>query len=236
MHLMDWNLSPTDAIKLQEELSHKLILNPKVKCRLVCGVDVAFDNLSPLSISPSTKAYAVCCSFSVPKLKLIEEVSEIVYINYPYIPGLFAFREGPALLGAIKKLHSDPDLVLFDGHGIAHPRRFGIASHIGYLLNKPTIGCAKTKLIGTYKEPGIREGSWEPLIFEEDIVGAVVRTKEGVKPVFVSPGNLMDVETSVRIVISLARGYRIPEPLRIADIKSRILRNSKLQPRSSVSS
>ncbi|MDI6856597.1 MAG: endonuclease V [Candidatus Thermoplasmatota archaeon] len=219
---MDWNLSPGEASKLQERLSQKLVLALKIKePKFVCGVDVAFD---------TNKAYAVCCLFSVPELKLIEEATAIMSINYPYLPGLFAFREGPALLQAIKKLkevrpRTEPDLILFDGHGIAHPRRFGIASHLGYLLNKPTIGCAKTRLVGEYDEPGTKRGSWTPLVFEKAVVGAVVRTKDRVKPVFLSPGNLIDIETAVKIVLLLTRGYRIPEPLRIANIKSRKLKS-----------
>ncbi|MCK4352658.1 endonuclease V [candidate division WOR-3 bacterium] len=226
---MDWSLSSVSplrrsfseasrrkAFKMQEELSQKLILEPVTyNFKSICGTDVAF------TTNNSGIAYAVCCLFSFPELKLIEESRATMPINYPYIPGLFAFREGPILLKVIKKLHVEPDIILFDGHGIAHPRGFGLASHLGYLLSKPTIGCAKTRLVGEYKEPGAKQGSSSLLTLNKKIIGAAVRTKDGIKPVFISPGNLIDLETSIKIILSVSQGYRIPEPLRLAHIKSR---------------
>lgn len=236
---MDWSLSLKEAKEFQLKSSKELILKTvNESFRLICGVDAAFSN---------DKVYAVACSFYANvdfmecknsvfaykvrdfALQIIEETEEVRDINYPYVPGFFAWREGPALIEAIKKLKTKPDVILVDGQGIAHPRGFGIASHIGLLLKIPTIGCAKTRLIGTYKEPGIKRGSWSNLFFNKKIVGAVVRTKTEVKPVFVSPGNLIDLETSIRTVLSVSK-YRLPEPLRIANIKSKKLKiNAKFQ-------
>jgi deoxyribonuclease V len=138
------------------------------------------------------------------------------------VSGFLAFREGTALINAIKKLKTLPTVILVDGHGIAHPRGFGIASWIGYLLKVPTIGCAKNKLIGEYKMPKIEKGEWSPLVFNKKIIGAVLRTREKVKPIFISPGNLIDLETSITLVLSVSK-YRIPEPLRIANMEAKRL-------------
>ncbi len=155
----------------------------------------------------------------------MEDVFARKKARFPYIPGLLAFREGHAIISAIGKLTVAPDLVLIDGQGIAHPEGFGIASHIGVILGIPTIGCAKSRLVGEYEAPGSMKGNWTYLYHRGAKVGAVVRTRSFVKPLFVSPGHLIDIESSVEIVLECTSGFRIPEPLRAADRLSRKLRN-----------
>jgi deoxyribonuclease V len=145
-------------------------------------------------------------------------------LSFPYVPGFLAFREGPAIIAAIKKLFHIPDLILVDGQGIAHPRQFGLASYIGVRLDIPTIGCAKSRLIGDYKEPGNKKGSWSPLGLGDDIVGAVLRTKDNVRPLFISPGHRTDVKSAILLTLSCLGNYRIPEPIRCADIHSKIIK------------
>ena len=145
-------------------------------------------------------------------------------IAFPYIPGLLTFREAPVLLKAFSQLPQEPDLLLLDGQGIAHPRSLGIAAHLGVLLNLPAIGCAKSRLCGEYEEPGMEKGSTAPLKDNGKTVGMVVRTRTGTKPVFVSPGHKMDFATSMKIVLALCRTYRIPEPLRQAHAFVNLLR------------
>jgi deoxyribonuclease V len=205
------------ATKYQEKMGQKLTLTPPdYEFKTVCGVDASFK---------ATKIYGVACLFSINstnKVKLIEKAFVTQKIYYPYVSGFLAFREGTALINAIKKLKTLPTVILVDGHGIAHPRGFGIASWIGYLLKVPTIGCAKNKLIGEYKMPKIEKGEWSPLVFNKKIIGAVLRTREKVKPIFISPGNLIDLETSITLVLSVSK-YRIPEPLRIANMEAKRL-------------
>jgi deoxyribonuclease V len=147
-------------------------------------------------------------------------------VPFPYIPGLLSFREGPALVKALAKLTVQPDMVLFDGQGIAHPRRLGIASHIGVLLGIPTIGCAKSRLVGEYSEPHVQKGSCSPLRHKGVTVGTALRTRSHIQPVFVSPGHLVDIDTSVQVVLECTGKYRIPEPLRRADMFSKKLKES----------
>jgi deoxyribonuclease V len=137
-------------------------------------------------------------------------------VTFPYVPGLLSFREGPAVLDALDKLKSPPDLLIFDGHGLAHPRRFGLACHLGLLVDIPAIGCAKSRLCGQYEEPGPHRGDTMPLIDKGEVVGAAVRTRAGVKPVFVSIGHRVDLPTSIHYVLACCRGYRLPETTRWA--------------------
>ncbi len=168
----------------------------------------------------------VVCLYKYPEMVFIEESYVIEKGRFPYIPGFLSFREGPAIIKAISKLKKKPDLIMLDGQGIAHPMNFGIASHIGVITGIPAIGCAKSRLIGEYDEPGLAKGSYSILYYKEEIIGVVLRTKEGVKPVFVSPGHLINIEDSVKIILNSTKGYRIPEPLRRADILSRRFRAS----------
>jgi len=157
--------------------------------------------------------------FSYPELTEIERVYTVSDERFPYIPGLLAFREGPAIIETFGKLKKKPDLLIIDGQGIAHPRGFGIACHVGVLLGIPALGIAKKRLYGTYNEPGLKKGSWSPLLSGEgDVIGSVLRTRDNTKPVFVSPGHKLDIDSARKIALECARRYRIPEPTRRADI------------------
>jgi deoxyribonuclease V len=209
------NLNPQDAKKLQEKLEKRVSLKNGFKeIETICGVDVAFNE---------THAYAAAVVLSYPNLEVIEEKSSETILNYPYVPGLLAFREGPAIISCLDKLKNEPDLLMLDGQGIAHPRGLGIASHIGVIFGKPAIGCAKSKFIGQYEEPNKKRGEFSFLFNGNKKIGIVLRTRTDVKPVFVSPGHLIDLQTSAKIVLTSSTKYRIPEPLRIADKKSREL-------------
>ncbi len=197
--------------KLQIELSKKVILkNSLSRINTVAGVDVSY-------VERVKKAFATIVIFSYKNLEIIEKRYHISDINFPYIPGLLSFREIPPLLKCIKKCKIDPDLFICDGQGIAHPRGIGLASHLGLILNKPTIGCAKKKLVGSFIPPPQNIKSWSPLWYKDKFIGGVLRSKIKVKPIFVSPGHLMDVYTSIEIVKNLITKYKLPEPTRIAD-------------------
>jgi deoxyribonuclease V len=213
-----WKVSPREAILIQEGLRKKLRLSPPPKpFRKIAAGDVAYSRTDD-------QLYAVFLLFSYPDLAPLGDASAHGKVTFPYVPGLLSFREAPVLLKAFSRLKTTPDLILIDGQGIAHPRSMGIAAHLGVLLNLPSIGCAKSRLLGSEAEPEWSQGSAVPLIEKGKTVGMIVRTRAGVKPVYVSPGHKMDLETSVKIVLSLCRGYRIPEPLRQAHISVTQLR------------
>jgi len=157
---------------------------------------------------------------------VVEEQTATLSIAFPYVPGYLTFREGPAVLAAWRKLRRKPDAMLFDGHGIAHPRRFGIASHIGVVLSVPSVGCAKKRLVGEHAEPGPNRGDWAVLAIEGETVGAVLRTRPGVKPVFVSPGHRADLATSIDLVLRFCSRYRLPDPARRAHQLTREMRQA----------
>jgi deoxyribonuclease V len=207
-----WKVSPREAIRIQEKLRKKLLLRrPTTPFKKIAAGDVSYSRLDDMT-------HAAFLLFSYPDLTLLERVSAKGRASFPYIPGLLTFREAPVLLKAFSGLTARPDLILIDGQGIAHPRSMGIAAHIGLMLSLPSIGCAKSRLIGTHGNLAPGRGSALPLVAGDRTVGMVVRTREGVRPVYVSPGHKMDLDTSVKIVLSLCRGYRIPEPLRQAHI------------------
>src|SRR3989337_1986485 len=212
-NLHKWDVSPAEAIEIQKDLRKKIITeNEFGEVRYIAGADISFNRRSPLG-------YAVVVVMTFPDLEVVEEKRVKAEIKFPYIPGLLAFREAPILLKAFEKLKKEPDLIIFDGQGIAHPRGMGIASHLGIILNKPTIGCAKSRLFGTYNEPGKNEGDFSYLYSTQetdDVIGAVVRTKSNTKPVFVSIGHKIDLQTAIKFILECRRGYRIPEPTRIA--------------------
>jgi deoxyribonuclease V len=210
--LHPWKVSPAEAVQIQEKLRKRLRLRPpRTPVKTVAAGDVAYSREDDMT-------YAAFLLFTYPELIPLESAPAKGRASFPYIPGLLTFREAPVLLKAFSGLKTRPDLILIDGQGIAHPRLMGIAAHIGLILNLPTIGCAKSRLIGTHEEPALDRGETVPLIVGERTAGMVLRTRAGVKPVYVSPGHKMDMETSVKIVLSLCRGYRIPEPLRQAHI------------------
>jgi len=207
-----WNVSPQEASKLQEELRKRIILKKDFsKIKKIAGADISFSK-------GSNRTYTAVIVFSFPELKILEEEYTIGSLSFPYIPGLLTFREGPLLVEAFKKIKIEPDVIIFDGQGIAHPKRLGLATHMGILLDKPTIGCAKSKLIGTYQEPEKGKGFYSLLKDSGEVIGAVLRTKEDVSPVFVSPGHKIDLKSAIEIVLKCLRGYRLPEPTRQAHI------------------
>lgn len=203
-----WYLPPEAAIKLQKKLSNYVIKKSSIrKIRTVGGVDTGYKN---------NIAKAVISILSYPDLALMASAAAREALSYPYVPGLLSFREGPVVLKALEHLEALPDLLIFDGQGIAHPRRLGIASHMGVLLDLPTIGCAKTRLVGIYEEPKNEAGHYTHLKDKGETIGAVVRTRSRVKPVFVSIGHKIDLDTSIHYVLNCCRGYRLPETTRLA--------------------
>jgi deoxyribonuclease V len=208
-----------EARLLQERLRGSVRIRPLDLSRLrrVAAADVTF-----LSEKENVAAAVVVVDY--PSGAVVEEQTAVVRTGFPYVPGYLSFREGPAIVAAWGKLRSLPDAVLFDGQGIAHPRRFGIASHIGVLLDVPSVGCAKSRLVGEHGEPGGGKGEWAPLRHEGEPVGAVLRTRKGVKPVYVSVGHRVDLPTSIALVLSLCTRYRLPDPARRAHQLTRELR------------
>ncbi len=204
-----WDLEPAEAIALQHRLSCSVINKSTLKAvKTVAGVDTAYRQ---------NVARAAVVMMTYPALETMGDAVAERGINYPYIPGLLTFREGPAVLAALSQLETRPDLLIFDGQGIAHPRRCGIASHIGVLMDIPAIGCAKTKLVGQYDEPALQRGSFTLLTHKGQTIGAVVRTRTNVAPVFVSTGHRVSLQDSVRFVLDCCRDYRLPETTRRAD-------------------
>jgi deoxyribonuclease V len=210
-----WDLKPAEAAALQAKLARQVVRQSRIRIEnmaTVAGIDAGYRNET---------AYAAVVVLNLSDLRVLETAVAAKPISFPYVPGLLSFREGPVVLEALDKLKSSPDLLMIDGQGIAHPRRFGIASHIGLLTGIPSVGCAKTRLLGDYEEPQRDRGSTAYLKENGETLGAVVRTRTGVKPVFVSIGHLMDLNGSIRIILRSCRGYRLPEPIRRADQLSR---------------
>jgi deoxyribonuclease V len=193
---------------LQDQLAWQVVRETQLGLvATVAGIDASFGG---------GLARAAVAVLSYPGLQVIESAVAARPVTFPYVPGLLSFREGPAVLDALDKLKSPPDLLIFDGHGLAHPRRFGLACHLGLLVDIPAIGCAKSRLCGQYEEPGPHRGDTMPLIDKGEVVGAAVRTRAGVKPVFVSIGHRVDLPTSIHYVLACCRGYRLPETTRWA--------------------
>lgn len=208
--LHDWNLTPREAAALQRQLSERVERSDRIGAvGRIAGIDVGFE-----SDGRVTRAAVAVLSF--PQLLLVEHAIARLPTRFPYVPGLLSFREAPAALAALEKLPTLPDLVLYDGHGIAHPRRMGIASHVGLLAGIPTIGVAKTRLTGEYGNVPDWRGAWAPLTDKGELIGAVLRTRVGVKPVFVSIGDRISLATAVAWVMSCTTRYRLPETTRWA--------------------
>ncbi|MHC4322481.1 MAG: endonuclease V, partial [Planctomycetota bacterium] len=174
------------------------------------------DRCSSAGNKKSNMFYASVVVFELETMERVEVVTASGKVDFPYIPGLLSFRESPILLKAFAKIKSNPDVILLDAQGIAHPRGIGLASHMGLLLDKPSIGCAKTRLIGDYNEMGEEVGCYSHLTIKDKVVGAVLRTRKNIKPIFVSPGHKIDLDTSIDLVLKSCRGYRLPEPVRQA--------------------
>lgn len=211
-----WTDNISEAKNIQENLKKKIKISPLEKnLTYIAGVDAAFWQ---------DKIIAVAAFYSYPELSHIEDAYAIEKIVFPYIPGFLSFREGHSILAALHKSSIRPDVLLFDGQGIAHPRGIGIASHIGVLLNIPSIGCAKSRLVGEYEEPDQEKGSLSALIYKGERVGVVLRTRTSVKPLFISPGHMIDIDSSLKIVMNCISNFRMPEPLRRADSLSKKLK------------
>ncbi|MFQ5829567.1 MAG: endonuclease V [Candidatus Methylomirabilia bacterium] len=205
-----WPRTVARARVLQEQLRSRVVLRggPR-RVRLIAGADLAYD-------SDGQRAWAAVVLVEPAEGRLVESVTASGVPPFPYVPGYLSFREGPLIMAAFKRLRRRPDLCLFDGQGLAHPRRFGLACHLGVLLGLPSVGCAKSLLVGEYREPGVKRGDWSPLRLDGEQVGATLRTREGVKPVFVSPGHRITVRQAIRWVLAVSR-FRVSEPIRLAE-------------------
>lgn len=221
-HLHRWDVTYREAITIQEELKKKLILKDEdvIEPKTVAGADISY--------TKDGLFFTAVVLLAWPTMNIIEETYSMERTRFPYIPGLLTFREGPALLKAFEKLRCTPDAVIFDGQGIAHPRGIGLASHIGLFLDIPTIGCAKTRLIGSYTAVGDRVGDCAALVYNDQAIGAVLRTREKVKPVFVSQGHRIGLQKAIEVVLSCCNGYRLPEPVRRAHLTANRLRSKQL--------
>jgi len=227
--LHDWNLSYSQAIALQKQLAQQVQqVELKSKPKTIAGLDCALSK-------DEGKIIAAVVILQMPNItrglwegvpaergpgqtdfEIIETATACQKLSFPYIPGLLSFRESPVCLAAVEKLKKEPDAFIIDGQGIAHPRRFGIATHLGLFFDKPTIGCAKSKLLGSFEEPSPEKGAYSPLKDGDDVIGAVVRTRSNVEPVFVSVGNKCLLKDAIEITLAWTTKYRIPEPTRLA--------------------
>ena len=203
-----WDLTPEEAATLQRDLAARVERQNRLgPLKRVAGIDVSVrDDVGQAAI----------VVLDLAELSLVEYAVATRPITFPYIPGLLSFREGPAVLEALAQLKTTPDLLMVDGHGISHPRRIGIASHLGLLADLPSIGCAKSRLVGQHDEPGEEAGSYAPLADRGEVIGAVLRTRQGVSPMYISVGHRIDLATSIQIVMACCRGYRLPETTRWA--------------------
>ena len=219
--LHSWKVTYSQAIAIQSRLSSRLSFRALPKTpKLVAGVDVSCNRHSDI-------IYAGIVVLSLPDLAVVEKITVEGRAVFPYIPGLLSFRELPVVLQAFRKLKSYPDAVICDGQGIAHPRGFGLAAHCGLLLDLPTVGCAKSRLIGKHGSVSSKRWSTKPLLIDGKIVGQVVRSKAGVKPLYVSPGNNIDIPSSLQLIRHCTCRYRLPEPTRQAHLLVNRFRREK---------
>ncbi len=208
----NWHLTPAEAVALQRRLATAVITTGGVKdVRLVAGADISVPR-------GSTTGRAAVVVLSYPALELVEVATATAVLTFPYVPGLLSFREAPLVLATWAKLKHKPGLLFVDGQGIAHPRRLGIASHLGLLLDMPAIGCAKSRLWGEDAAPGAKAGSMAPLCDRGEVIGMVLRTKDNVKPLYISVGHKLSLPDAVAWVERCLRGYRLPEPTRLAHL------------------
>jgi deoxyribonuclease V len=220
-----WKVSFQEAVKIQKKLAHRIRRRTSVPLRrrlsdpdlLVAGADISFNRQAPY-------LFAAVVIMRLGDLSVVERVGLRHQVNFPYVPGFLSFREVPPILAAWRELKRQPDVLLCDGQGIAHPRRLGLAAHLGLLLDLPAIGCAKSRLIGRYREPGWRKGSASRLSDGPEIIGRVLRTRSGVKPLYISIGHRIGLEDAVSLVLRCCPRYRIPEPTREAHMTVNRLR------------
>lgn len=219
--LHPWKVSPAAAIQIQRELRRRLNVKAyRGSIETVAGVDVSYDRRSPV-------VYAAAVVMRLRDRQILETATAATLATFPYIPGLLSFREAPVVLRAFKKLRRRPDCLICDGQGIAHPRRFGLACHLGLVLDLPSIGCAKSLLVGAYRQPASKRGSFKTLSDNGERVGIILRTRDGIEPVYVSPGYRMSTQRAREIVLGTYGGYRIPEPTRQAHLLVNVLRRNR---------
>lgn len=211
LDLHRWDMAPREAAAIQRGLRERVVRRDAPgPVRLVAGADIALDKRE-------SQGFGAVVVYALPGLEEVERQTAIAPLAFPYVPGLLAFREAPVLIETFAELTCEPDVLIFDAHGYAHPRRLGLASHLGLVFDRPSIGCAKSVLVGTFEEPAKDAGSWTPLIHDGETIGAAVRTRDRVKPVFVSVGHRVSLPTAIRIVLACCDGTRIPKPTREAD-------------------
>lgn len=213
-------LSPAEAVAFQERYAGLVETADRLPelIRRVAGVDVAYDRVTD-------RLFAAVVVLAFPNLELIETATHVDRVTFPYLPGLFSFREFPPLAKALEKLSQPPDLLVCDGQGVAHPRRFGLACHVGVAFDIPAIGCAKDRLIGDFDPPGEERGVTSPMIDNGETIGAALRTQNGIKPVFVSVGHRVSLTTACAWILRLTTSYRQPEPIRAANHLANKLRH-----------
>jgi deoxyribonuclease V len=219
--LHGFDLSPAEARRLQGELASRVVAGPALdlgRVRHVAGADVS---------TQGDRAFATVVVLDFPGLSVVEVQGFEAPLEFPYVPGLLSFREMPSLLGAFEKVETAADVVVLDAQGLAHPRRMGLASHIGLFLDVPTVGCAKTVLVGKFEEPGSEKGGAADMVHRGEVVGRAVRTRERVSPVYVSVGNSIDLNSSVELVLACCTRYRLPEPTRQAHNAANRLRRGE---------
>jgi deoxyribonuclease V len=207
----NWAVTLRQAINIQKKLANLVVCaTEREKFRLVAGVDAAF---------PPDKQSCIggVVLWDIERQTVLEQHISILPLRFPYIPGLLSFREAPAVIAALRKLTLTPDVLLCDGQGIAHQRSFGIACHLGVLTGLPSVGCAKSRLVGQYQEPGVERRSISPLLYKNQRIGSVVRTRAHVRPVYISVGHKLDLVTAEKLILNCTVGYRLPEPVRLAD-------------------
>ena len=213
------NITPKRAREQQQELAKKIVISGMPEnIKIVAGIDVAYHKKPPTG-------FCAVSLFNYPDMTHIKTYTELDIIGYPYIPGLLSYREGDLILATLEKVEEKVDVYLFDGNGIAHPRRLGIASHIGLLIDKPTIGIGKSQLLGQYKEPASGRGSTSDWTDQGETIGTVLRTQDDTNPIFVSPGHKIGIKEATEIALNSATEYRIPEPLRMADQEAEKYKN-----------
>jgi deoxyribonuclease V len=223
--LHGFDLTPGEAGQLQGELASRIVAGPALDIggvRHVAGADVS---------TQGDRAYATVVVLEFPSLSPVEVQGFEATLEFPYVPGLLSFREIPSVAGALEKVETAVDALILDAQGLAHPRRMGLASHLGLLLDVPTVGCAKSLLVGSYEEPGEEKGSATDLVHRGEVVGRVVRTRSRVSPIFVSVGNRVDLDSAVELVLACCTRYRLPETTRRAhDAANRLRRGDDLSP------
>ncbi len=218
--LHTWDLTPREAVALQRELAGRVdARSPLTHYETIATADISYNRFSPI-------CYGAVVVLRVSDGEILEVQDAVQEVTFPYIPGLLSFRETPVVLQAFARLKTEPDAVMLDAHGFSHPRRFGLACHMGLWLDRPCLGCAKSVLVGTYREPSPLAGSQTALKDGSEVIGRVVRTRTGVKPVYVSVGHKIDLPSAVRVVLATCRGHRLPEPARQAHLRVNALRRA----------